>query len=416
MMRSMFSGVSGLRAHQTMMDVVGNNIANVNTAGFKASQVTFQEALSQTVRGASGSSAAGRGGTNPIQLGLGVIVASVDGVFTQGATQVTGRSTDLAVQGDGFFIVTQNPADQTYTRAGAFNFDEDGYLVNPDGLKVQGWVPNAVGVIDTNTTVADITLPIGQVIDPTPTTTASIGGNLSADAPVATQSVTTIGVYDSEGRAHQLQVTFTKTATNAWDAAGLLDGVTTIDMNGAGAGTVAAVTFSPTGQLTSGNITPTAIAIAGANTMTVVLDLTGSSPLVQFGGASTAAAFTQNGEAIGSLRNFAIGGDGSVTGQFSNGATKVLARVAIATFNNPTGLTRQGNSNFSQTVNSGQPIIGTAGTGNRGTLIAGAVEMSNVDLAREFTSMIIAQRGFQANSRIITTSDEMLNELVNLKR
>jgi flagellar hook protein FlgE len=416
MMRSMFSGVSGLRAHQTMMDVVGNNIANVNTAGFKASQVTFQEALSQTLRGAAGSSATTRGGTNPIQIGLGAIVASIDGIFTQGAAQVTGRNTDLTLQGDGFFVLSQGGGDRNYTRAGAFNFDEDGYLVNPDGLKVQGWMADALGNVDTNATIDAIKLPIGQVIDPITTTSVSVGGNLSSEAANGTTVSTTITVFDSEGASHLLKVDFTKTGTNAWSAAATLDGTTPVDLDTAGAGTTAAVTFSATGQLTSGDITTGAIAVTGANPIALTLDLGGDGPLVQFGGASTAAAFSQNGEAIGFLRSFAIGNDGAITGQFSNGATKQLAQVAVASFNNPTGLTRLGNSNFGASVNSGEALIGTAGTGNRGSLIAGAVEMSNVDLAREFTSMIIAQRGFQANSRIITTSDEMLNELVNLKR
>jgi flagellar hook protein FlgE len=414
-MRSMFSGVSGLRANQTMMDVVGNNIANVNTTGFKASQVTFQEALSQTLRGAAGSTATGRGGTNPIQIGLGTIVASVDDIFTQGAAQTTGRNTDLSLQGDGFFMVSNGGGDRNYTRAGSFNFDEDGYLVNPDGLKVQGWTADAVGNIDSNSSVGNIKLPIGQVVDPIPTTQISVGGNLSSDAANGTVVSTTINTFDSVGAAHLLRLDYTKTGTNAWSVAATLDGAT-VDLDGATAGTTAAMTFNASGALTSGNITAQPIAVTGANAMNLVLDMTGDGPMVQFGGSSTAQAFSQNGEAIGFLRNFAIGNDGTITGQFSNGATKALAQVAIATFNNPTGLTRVGNSNFAASVNSGEPLIGAAGTGNRGALMAGAVEMSNVDLAREFTSMIIAQRGFQANSRIITTSDEMLQELVNLKR
>jgi flagellar hook protein FlgE len=415
MMRSMFSGVSGLRANQTMMDVVGNNIANVNTTGFKASQVTFQEALSQTLRGAAGSTATGRGGTNPIQIGLGTIVASVDSIFTQGAAQTTGRNTDLSLQGDGFFMVSSGGGDRNYTRAGAFNFDEDGYLVNPDGLKVQGWTADALGNIDNNASVGTIKLPIGQVIDPIPTTSVSVGGNLSSESANGTVVSTTINAYDSVGAAHTIRVDYTKTGTNAWSMAATLDGAA-IDLDGATAGTTAALTFNAQGALTSGNVVAQPMAVTGAQPMALTFDLTGDGPMVQFGGASTAQAFSQDGEAIGFLRNFAIGNDGSITGQFSNGATKALAQVAIATFNNPNGLTRVGNSNYATSVNSGEPLIGAAGTGNRGALMAGAVEMSNVDLAREFTSMIIAQRGFQANSRIITTSDEMLQELVNLKR
>ncbi len=246
MMRSMFAGVSGLRANQTMMDVVGNNIANVNTTGFKASQVTFQEALSQTLRGAAGSTATGRGGTNPIQIGLGTIVASVDDIFTQGAAQTTGRNTDLSLQGDGFFMVSNGGGDRNYTRAGSFNFDEDGYLVNPDGLKVQGWTADAVGNIDSNSSVGNIKLPIGQVVDPIPTTQISVGGNLSSDAANGTVVSTTINTYDSVGAAHLLRLDYTKTGTNAWSLAATLDGAT-VDLDGATAGTTAAMTFNANG-------------------------------------------------------------------------------------------------------------------------------------------------------------------------
>jgi flagellar hook protein FlgE len=414
MMRSMFSGVSGLRAHQTMMDVVGNNIANVNTAGFKASQVTFQEALNQTIRGASGSGA-DRGGTNPMQIGLGVQVASIDGIFTQGGVQVTGRNTDLAIQGDGFFMVQQG-AERLYTRAGSFNFDEDGNLVNSSGLRVLGWTADQAGGIDTQQALAGITLPLGQTIEPTATTSVDIGGNLSSDTLVGGTVATTITIYDSQGRSHQANLTFTKTAANSWTLSGNVDG-TAMAFGGAA---TAAVTFNGAGDLAtpaSGTIAMDALTLPGGTApIDFDVQLNGPSSLQQYGGSSTAEAMSQDGEAIGFLRSFAIADDGSITGQFSNGQNRTLAQVALATFNNPVGLQRVGNSNYSSSVNSGEPIIGAAGSGNRGLLTAGSIEMSNVDLAREFTGLIIAQRGFQANSRIITTSDEMLNELVNLKR
>jgi flagellar hook protein FlgE len=414
MMRSMFSGVSGLRAHQTMMDVVGNNIANVNTAGFKASQVTFQEALNQTIRGASGSGT-DRGGTNPMQIGLGVQVASIEGIFTQGAVQITGRNTDLAIQGDGFFMVQQG-AERLYTRAGSFNFDEDGNLVNSSGLRVLGWTADNAGNVDTQAAQAGITLPLGQTIEPTATSNVELGGNLSSDTLVGGTVTSTITIYDSQGRSHQANMTFTKTAANAWDISGNIDG-TAMAFGGAA---TASIAFNGAGDL----ITP-ASGIVGMDPLTLPggtaaidfdLQLNGANAIQQYGGQSTAEAVSQNGQAIGFLRSFAIADDGSITGQFSNGENRILAQVAIATFNNPVGLQRVGNSNYSSSVNSGEPIVGTPGSGNRGLLTAGSIEMSNVDLAREFTGLIIAQRGFQANSRIITTSDEMLNELVNLKR
>ena len=408
MMRSMFAGVSGLRSHQTMMDVVGHNIANVNTAGYKASQVTFQEALAQVVRGPSGSGA-DRGGINALQLGLGTKVASIDGVFTQGATQLTGRATDLAVQGEGFFMITQG-SETLYTRAGAFSFDEVGNLVAPGGLRVMGWTADASGTINPDGPVGEITLPVAQVIEPKLTSTVDVGGNISSDAAVGDKHTTSVVIYDSLGNDLELVVQFEKTAANTWDVTASTDGnsLTAVPTT---------ITFGTDGSLSSATtIDLSGFTPPGADPLDFDLILGGSAPLVQFGGDSTAEAFAQDGNAIGFLRTFAIGNDGSVTGQFSNGETQVLARIATAAFNNPAGLTRIGDSHFAQSVNSGEPLIGEPGTGNRGLLSAGALEMSNVDLALEFTELIRAQRGFQANSRVVTSADELLQEIVNLKR
>lgn len=407
-MRSMFAGISGLRAHQTLMDVVGNNIANVNTAGYKASVVTFQEALTEVLRSPSGSSDT-RGGMNPIQLGLGTKVASIEGTFSQGASQVTGRNTDLAIQGDGFFVV-EDGNERYYTRAGAFTFDEAGTLVAPGGRAVMGWMASPGGTIDPNNPIAPIQLPLAQVIDPELTTEVKVGGNLSADAAVGDESVTSITVFDSLGNPQELSLTFQKTADNTWDMTASISGSPVVLSN-------ATVTFDSAGQLTSpGTVNVSGFTPPGADPLTFDLNFASGSALVQFGGSGSAEAYIQDGSAMGFLRNFAIGSDGSIVGQFSNGWTKVLARVATATFNNPQGLVRAGESNFAASVNSGEALIGEPGTGNRGLLSAGTLEMSNVDLAQEFTNMIIAQRGFQANSRIITASDEILADLVNMKR
>ena len=242
MMRSMFAGISGLRSHQTMMDVVGNNIANVNTAGYKASMVTFQEALTQQLRGASGA-AGDRGGINPLQIGLGTQVASIDGIFTQGASQVTGRATDMAIQGDGFFIVSKG-GEHLYTRAGSFNFDEVGNLVSPLGLKVMGWMADASGAIDASTPIETIQLPLTQVIDPQATTVVEIGGNLSASLSVGERATTSITIFDSLGEDHELQLIFTKAADNSWTVAAEVNGVTATLSS-------TAVTFDTDGSLTS---------------------------------------------------------------------------------------------------------------------------------------------------------------------
>ena len=408
MMRSMFAGVSGLRNHQTMMDVVGNNIANVNTTGFKASQVTFSEAINQTLSGASGSTAT-RAGINATQIGLGADLGSIDRIFTQGASQVTGRTTDLAIQGDGFFIVEAD-GERSYTRSGVFNFDDAGNLSANGGHKVQGWLPDATGVIDSNRPVGDIVLPTGQLVDPEATTTVNIGGNLSADLLVGETLQSSITVYDSLGAAHEAQFVFTTTGVNTWSLAGSVEG------NALTIGSPT-VTFDATGALTSAtSTTATGYTPPGANALSITLDFAAGANLAQFGGQSNMEARFADGAAIGSLIGYTIGENGTIEGQFSNGKTRDLARIGMVAFANNGGLLQTGNGNFRSTSQSGPPLVGEAGTSGRGLLAAGTLEMSNVDLAREFTNLIIAQRGFQANSRVITTSDELLADLVNLKR
>lgn len=295
MLRSLFTGISGLRAHQMMMDVTGNNIANVNTNGFKGSAITFQDTYSQMLEGASAPQAGppDRGGVNPSQVGLGVRVAGMSTNFSQGATQSTGRDTDVMLDGEGFFVVDSG-GEQLYTRAGSFSFDRDGTLVNSEGAKIQGWQANAAGVFG-------------------PQDAASMGDvNLNASAPA-----------------------------------------------------------DP----------------AGGNQ---------------------------------ALMGYRIGSDGVITGVYraSTGAVtqQAVARFAVATFTNNGSLEKAGSSMYRESVNSGNVTINPPGQGSAGTMSAGALEMSNVDLAQEFTNLIISQRGFQANSRVITSSDELLQDLVNLKR
>ena len=279
MLRSLFSGISGLRANQTMLDVTGNNIANANTVGFKASTTVFQDTLSQVMRGA-GAAGAGNGGTNPIQVGLGVQVAATRGNFTQGSAQTTGAATDLMIQGDGMFVLGSGN-ERVYSRAGAFTWDENGNLVSSSGKKVQGYAPGDAG---------------GALVD---VNLDSLAANLPA------------GV-----------------------------------------------------EMTS----------------------------------------------------YSIGADGVLRGTFSDDVQRDIGIVAIADFTNPSGLERVGETAFRATANSGTPELGVAGQGSRGDLMGGTLEMSNVDLSAEFTNLILAQRGFQASSRVITTSDQVLEELVNIKR
>jgi len=392
MLRSLFSGISGLRAHQTMLDVTGNNIANVNTTGFKASQTQFQDTLSQVLTSA-GAAQDGVGGTNAAQVGLGVRVAGITTNFQQGAAQLTNRSTDMMISGDGFFVVRKG-GDQFYSRAGAFDFDSTGQLVTPDGGKVQGWAADASGVIDPNGPLVDMRLPIATLMGAAPTAAATFEGNLPADAALGTALVRKMDVFDASGTASDLRVTFTRTVAG-WDVVGTI---------GAGAPVPGAITFNPDGTLaTGGSLT------VGA----VTVDL---STITGFAGLTTVESLSQDGRAAGTLQSFIINSDGTLLGAFSNGLKQAIGQVSLATFTNPAGLMKAGASLYSTSVNSGDPQIGAAGSNGRGALTGGTLEMSNVDLSAEFTNLIIAQRGFQANSRVITTSDELLQELVNLKR
>jgi len=391
MLRSLYSGISGLRSHQTMLDVTGNNIANVNTTGFKASAVQFQDTLSQLTQGGAGAPRADVGGTNPAQIGLGVQVAGISTNFSQGSAQSTGRATDMMISGDGFFVTRQG-GETLYTRGGSFDFDAQGRLVTPDGAMVQGWAAVG-GEIAQGGATGNVTLPVGTVSPAAATRAATMDGNLPADAAPGTEIVRDVRVYDASGAARSLTLTFTKSGTG-WDVAGS-------DQNGqAGAGTLAFTN----GALTGGGT----VAVGG-----ITVDLSG---LTGFSGLSTASISRQDGREAGSLDSFSISKDGTVVGSFSNGTTQSIARIALATFVNPGGLEKAGSSGYRASFNSGVATLGAPGDAGAGALLGGTLEMSNVDLSQEFTNLIVAQRGFQANARIITTSDEVLQELTNLKR
>ena len=402
MLRSLFSGITGLRQHQTLMDVVSNNISNVNTAGYKSSSVVFEDTLSQLVRPAS-SPGNGVGGVNPAQVGLGVQLGAISTNFAQGSAQNTGRATDLMIQGDGFFVL-QNGNTQEYSRAGSFSFDTTGTLVNPEGFRVQGWMGTA-GVVDTNGAPGDIVLPATTLIKPQPSANVVLAGNIQ---PTAAIDTLTLGqtVYDSGGVAHPLTITLTGDGTGNYTV-DIVDGN---DPTTASVPTQGSVTFDATGAITVN--TPPSIVLPDGTT-TVTIDMT---TVTRYGGPKSLNVQSGDGYAAGSLQGFQIAGDGSVTGVFSNGQKLVLAKVALAGFNNPMGLEKVGNSAYRSTTNSGNAQINAPGSGGVGTLLGGAIEMSNVDLAQEFTNLIIAQRGFQANSRVITTSDQMLQDLVDIKR
>ena len=394
MLRSLFTGITGLRSHQTMLDVTGNNIANVNTTGFKASRTIFEDTLSQLMTSAAGAQG-DQGGTNPAQIGLGVKVSAIAKDLTQGAQQQTGRALDMMINGEGYFIV-RSDGEQMFTRNGAFGLDASGRLVTSSGALVQGW--SAVnGAVDTTGQIGGLTLPMTTTMGARATTSATYRGNLPSDVPQGTQLIRTIDVYDATGNARQLEVTFTRGTTTGnqaeWELS-MTDGTAT---------QAGSLTF------TDGLLTASTIPAVGG----VTLNMTA---LTGYSGLQTVEASLQNGQSAGVLKSFSLQPDGTLVGVFSNDLRQVVGQLALASFANSGGLEAGGGSMMRESANSGGAQVGVAATGNRGGLSGSSLEMSNVDLSAEFTNMIIAQRGFQANSRVITTSDEVLQELVNLKR
>ena len=401
---SMNSAVSGLRAHQQMLDVVGNNIANVNTPGYKAGRTTFSDILSQTVAGATAPSAS-LGGTDPQQVGLGVRTGAITNLFTQGGILTTNKPTDLAIQGEGFFVLSDGSTNY-FTRAGAFEVDAVGDLVDSvTGYRVQG----AAG---------DINISPSATSPPVATSTATFVGNLDPTVATSSTYTATIAVNDSLGGSHNLTITFTKTATAGEFTYATTESDSAMSITAGGSGTIL---FSGIGAITSGGTGSITLGFTnGASSGQVsTLDFGSASnttPVTGFDSPSTLALDNQNGYASGTLQSFSIGTTGSINGTFSNGRVQALGTLRLATFANPAGLSKVGTNLFRETSNSGVANVGDAGTGRRGTLAPGSLEGSNVDLAEEFTKLIVAQRGFQANARVITTSDEVLQEAVNLKR
>ncbi len=417
MMRALFAGVSGLRNHQTKMDVIGNNIANVNTTAFKSSRVTFKEAFVQLLQGAS-RPPGNTGGINPIQIGTGMNVASIDQLFTQGSLETTGQPLDLAIQGDALFTLSDGPR-QVYTRAGNFQLDAQGHLIAPSsGFVVQGINADALGNFSTAAAIGPIQLRLGDKAPAKATDAVSLSGNLDANAAIGATHQMGITVYDSTGSPHNLQITFTKTATGTWDWAATC---ATATVTPAGNGTIA---FSNTGSLSSftypgGGTGITLTPTTGGAAFTVAINpgaINGIDGLASFSNPSNAVISSQNGYQAGSLQSISVDGKGVISGYFTNGVTRSLAQVALAQFTNPSGLLRSGDNTYLESANSGGPVVGFAGGTISSAITPGALEGSNVDISQEFTNMIVAQRGFQANAKVITTSDEMLQELVNLKR
>lgn len=419
---ALFTGSTGLQANSNNLDTVGNNLANLNTTGYKAQRMVFKDLVYQTLN--PGSAPAGSlGGTNPTQNGFGVGVGSVDNLFQQGAVTPTGRPLDVAMQGAGFFVLANGQA-TAYSRAGSFSVDAGGFLVDPNtGYRVQRTGPLGEGSPGVQgfqvPGVTDIQVPFGAGVQGVSTTTAQLQGNLGSGLTVG-QSVTAgIQVYDGQSTPRALTVTFTKTAANTFNVSATVSGGTATVQADPVTGTT--VGFGSDGLLTGpGSLTVRLSGIPGiATNQDVTLDLGTvgqATGLTQFGGASTAAIVTQDGAGAGVLTAVSFDNSGIVQGQFSNGRTIPLAQLAIAGFNNESGLLRQGNNYFAASAASGQALVGVAGAGGRGSTQGSALEGANVDIAIEFSRLIIAQRGFQVNARTITAANETLQELANVIR
>lgn len=415
-LNALFVGASALAANSTALDVVGNNIANLNTTGFKSQRVLFKDMMYQTTSQGSGGTAT-TGGTNPIQFGFGVGVGSVDSVFQQGTLNPTGRNLDAGIQGNGFFVLG-NGNQQVYTRAGAFSIDSTGFLVDPkSGNRVQrsGLVGEATATLPGFQVPgsSDIRIPLGAGISGLPTSNVNYKGNLSSSLQVGESASTGIQIYDSQSTPRALTVTFTKTASNTFDVTANISG---------GTATIAAstITFDTNGFLVApGSLSVAISGIPGAAAQTVTMNLGTpgqSDGLTQFGGITTTSAITQDGTGFGTLLDVSFDNNGFVQGSFSNGRTVALAQLALAGFNNQAGLTRIGENMYTASAASGEALIGVAGQGGLGNVQGSALEGANVDIAIEFSRLILAQRGFQANARTITAANDTLQELANIVR
>ena len=463
MMRSLYAGVSGLQNHQTRMDVIGNNISNVNTYGFKRGRVSFQDMISQQINGAARPTEE-VGGVNPKEVGLGMSVASIDTIFTQGNLPTTGVSTDLAIQGNGFFVL-KNGDETFYSRAGVFGVDSEGTLVNPaNGLRVQGWMAedaNGRQIVRTSATPTDIVIPVGQKDPPKATENVRYFCNLNKNTPEIPENPTAdqllegtwqteINIYDTYGNAHQVQMNFSKVPgnPNQWNVSvnvdpdnaeftqtrigfGTTDGVAnTYTLNFDNTGKLLSVadsagnTSNPEGEIVlqaSYNVADSNADAAGnpyRHTFSLSLGTIGSmeNTITQAASKSTTKANFQDGYKLGYLDNFKIDQSGTITGVYSNGSVRTIGQVAMASFTNQGGLEKKGDNTYAESINSGMANIGESGTQGKGSMLAGTLEMSNVDLTEQLTDMIVTQRGFESNAKTIQTGDSMLETVINLKR
>jgi flagellar hook protein FlgE len=412
-MPSFFIPLSGLQANSDALSVTANNLANLNTIGYKAQRPLFQDLFYQQV-GTSGDG-------NPEQIGVGASVQAIDSQFTQGSIQSTGVPTDVAIQGSGYFVLDNN-GEQLYTRAGDFSISSDGHLLSKDGASVLGY-PAVNGVVNPNATVGPLQIATGQTNPPNPTANVQLAMNLNSDTAVGGTFSTSVAVYDSLGGSHILTYNFTKTAANNWTYAITIPAADVGAVGNPVTINTGTLTFNGAGQLTvpAGNVTGvTAAGLAdGANNLSFnwnLYDANGAGVVSQVSGPSAVSTTSQDGYSSGTLVSYIISSDGTIQGTFSNGQTSALGQIALASFQNDQGLVRNGSNEFLASLASGQANIGAPGTGGRGTLSGGALEQSNVDIATQFAQLILQERGYQANAKAVTTFDEVTQTAINLKQ
>ena len=408
---AMFTGVSGILTMGNAMNVIGDNIANVNTIGFKGNRSIFADILANSLSN----------GSTVMQTGRGTFTQAISPSWEQGSFETTGNATDVGIQGAGFFVVRrQSDSGIFYTRAGQFTLDDDGMLINPQDFIVQGYrVTSSVGsVITTASASEDISID-GVTAQPSATTAFRIGMNLDAAASAGTTFATSFDVYNAIGERVTLTYTFTKSSTAQTWTYGVTSSTGSVTSGASGS-----ITFDSVGAITSPAADTTLVISgfpSGASTLTTTWDLIDSSgsaynEITGYAATSTTTSIIQDGFSTGTLRGLSVDQDGFISGLFSNGQSQFLYQLELADFASPWGLQREGGTMYAETQQSGQALLGTAGTAGLGTILGSALELSNVDLATQFVKMIQNQRGYQANSRVITTVDDMMAEAVNLKR
>jgi flagellar hook protein FlgE len=404
--------LSGLAASTEALDIISNNLANMNTVGYKDQTANFQDLFYQNY--------GGDGAGDPIQVGAGTGISSVATNYSNGSLQNTGVSANAAITGSGFFITQDAGGNVEYTRAGNFTVNSEGQLVTTDGKTVMGY-PGVNGVINQGAALSPLEVGAGLSSPPSATTTMQQQTNLNASSPVGTTYSTSMSVDDSLGESHVVTFNYTMSAANTWTYQVTLPAA---DTGGTGTPTVLAsgtLNFDSSGNLTSPTgaiavpVTGLADGAADMNVNWSLTDANGSSLVTQVSSPSTTTTTNQNGYINGTLQSYSIMQDGTIQGLFSNGQTQAVGQIALASFADSQGLQLAGGDSYNATLASGAAVIGTAGNGGRGTLTGGAVELSNVDISTEFTNLIVVQRAFEADSRVVTTFDSISSTTTNLQ-